>query len=190
MGSAGGAAEPAVLKLCRRLGQAVAKRGCCLLTGACPGLPHEAAGRLGAPGIGEGKLLMDAAVGLMQAYLWRSRVGTRMRHPQRLDAKGRHWGPPHVRVELLTGRPIARLHVGGDGAAPEHGTHGAGAYAGPPPRELIRHRRFVRDEAELYNPGLRLNRTEGRKVRAIGKTRLATRCFRDNREHPQTRNRR
>jgi len=43
MGSAGGGAEPAVLELCRRLGGAVAKRGCCLLTGACPGLPHEAA---------------------------------------------------------------------------------------------------------------------------------------------------
>jgi hypothetical protein len=43
MGSAGGAAEPAVSTLCRRLGQAVAKRACCLLTGACPGLPHEAA---------------------------------------------------------------------------------------------------------------------------------------------------
>lgn len=43
MGSAGGAAEPAVLGACRRLGRAVAKRGCCLLTGACPGLPHEAA---------------------------------------------------------------------------------------------------------------------------------------------------
>ncbi len=43
MGSAGGAAEPAVLKLCRCLGRAVAKRGCCLLTGACPGLPHEVA---------------------------------------------------------------------------------------------------------------------------------------------------
>jgi len=43
MGSAGGAAEPDVSILCRRLGQAVANRGCCLLTGACPGLPHEAA---------------------------------------------------------------------------------------------------------------------------------------------------
>lgn len=43
MGSAGGAAEPAVLELCRHLGRAVAERGCCLLTGACPGLPHEAA---------------------------------------------------------------------------------------------------------------------------------------------------
>jgi hypothetical protein len=41
MGSAGGDMEPAVAELCRRLGRAIAGRGCCLLTGACPGLPHE-----------------------------------------------------------------------------------------------------------------------------------------------------
>ena len=41
MGSAGGDTEPAVADLCRRLGAAIALRGCCLLTGACPGLPHE-----------------------------------------------------------------------------------------------------------------------------------------------------
>lgn len=42
MGSADGKAEPIVLELCRRLGRAVAESGCCLLTGACPGLPHTA----------------------------------------------------------------------------------------------------------------------------------------------------
>jgi hypothetical protein len=42
MGSSGENEEPAVLELCRRLGRAVAERGCCLLTGACPGLPHAA----------------------------------------------------------------------------------------------------------------------------------------------------
>jgi uncharacterized protein (TIGR00725 family) len=42
MGSAGGDLEASHLDLCRRLGQAVARRGCCLLTGACPGLPHAA----------------------------------------------------------------------------------------------------------------------------------------------------
>ena len=42
MGSADGQAEPAVLELCRKLGRAVAENGCCLLTGACPGLPHAA----------------------------------------------------------------------------------------------------------------------------------------------------
>jgi hypothetical protein len=42
MGSAGAPLEPTVAALCRRLGWAIADRGCCLLTGACPGLPHEA----------------------------------------------------------------------------------------------------------------------------------------------------
>jgi uncharacterized protein (TIGR00725 family) len=42
MGSAGGDAEPAVAGACRTLGRAIAERGCCLLTGACPGLPHDA----------------------------------------------------------------------------------------------------------------------------------------------------
>jgi uncharacterized protein (TIGR00725 family) len=41
MGSAGGEFAPALQKLCRRLGRAIAERGCCLLTGACPGLPQE-----------------------------------------------------------------------------------------------------------------------------------------------------
>ena len=41
MGSANEPAEPAVTALGRRLGRAVAERGACLLTGACPGLPHE-----------------------------------------------------------------------------------------------------------------------------------------------------
>ena len=42
MGSASENENPAVLELCRMLGRAVAARGCCLLTGACPGLPHAA----------------------------------------------------------------------------------------------------------------------------------------------------
>jgi uncharacterized protein (TIGR00725 family) len=33
--------EPEVADACRRLGRAVASRGICLLTGACPGAPHE-----------------------------------------------------------------------------------------------------------------------------------------------------
>ena len=41
MGSAGGGIEPEVSALCRKLGRAIARSGCCLLTGACPGLPHE-----------------------------------------------------------------------------------------------------------------------------------------------------
>jgi uncharacterized protein (TIGR00725 family) len=42
MGSSGGDVEPNVAALSRSLGRAIAKHGCCLLTGACPGLPHEA----------------------------------------------------------------------------------------------------------------------------------------------------
>lgn len=40
MGSAGGESDARVEELCSRLGRAIATRGCCLLTGACPGLPH------------------------------------------------------------------------------------------------------------------------------------------------------
>jgi len=42
MGSAGGELEASVAESCRRLGSAIATSGCCLLTGACPGVPHEA----------------------------------------------------------------------------------------------------------------------------------------------------
>ncbi len=41
MGSAGGVLPDAVAATCDRLGRAIASHGCCLLTGACPGLPHE-----------------------------------------------------------------------------------------------------------------------------------------------------
>ncbi|MHB8772786.1 MAG: SLOG cluster 4 domain-containing protein [Syntrophales bacterium] len=41
MGSAGGRMTPALASRCRLLGRAIAEQGCCLLTGACPGLPHE-----------------------------------------------------------------------------------------------------------------------------------------------------
>lgn len=41
MGSAGGDLGPPIAEICRRLGRTIAVRGCCLLTGACPGLPHE-----------------------------------------------------------------------------------------------------------------------------------------------------
>jgi uncharacterized protein (TIGR00725 family) len=42
MGSAGGNPPKAAFRKIRRLGQEVAKRGFILITGACPGLPHEA----------------------------------------------------------------------------------------------------------------------------------------------------
>jgi uncharacterized protein (TIGR00725 family) len=41
MGSASEPSDPAVAAVCRRLGRTIAERGACLLTGACPGLPHE-----------------------------------------------------------------------------------------------------------------------------------------------------
>ena len=42
MGSAATDFENEVAQTCRRLGRAIAEQGCCLVTGACPGLPHEA----------------------------------------------------------------------------------------------------------------------------------------------------
>lgn len=42
MGSANGDVDSAVATRCRALGHAIADRGCCLLTGACPGFPHDA----------------------------------------------------------------------------------------------------------------------------------------------------
>jgi uncharacterized protein (TIGR00725 family) len=43
MGSAGGELSDSVAEACRELGRSIASTGCCLLTGACPGLPHEVA---------------------------------------------------------------------------------------------------------------------------------------------------
>jgi hypothetical protein len=42
MGSASGELDPAVVVGVRRLGAAIARAGCTLVTGACPGLPMEA----------------------------------------------------------------------------------------------------------------------------------------------------
>jgi hypothetical protein len=42
MGSAGGELSREVLDMAYRMGRAIAQRGCVLITGACPGLPHEA----------------------------------------------------------------------------------------------------------------------------------------------------
>ncbi|HEY3397769.1 MAG TPA: hypothetical protein VGM19_08960 [Armatimonadota bacterium] len=43
MGSAGGVLDPDALHKCYTLGQCIAREDCVLLTGACPGLPHESA---------------------------------------------------------------------------------------------------------------------------------------------------
>lgn len=41
MGSAAEIGDPELIKHCRSLGRAIAEQGCCVLTGACPGMPHE-----------------------------------------------------------------------------------------------------------------------------------------------------
>lgn len=41
MGSASEEMDQSVAEVCRGLGRTIAEEGCCLLTGACPGLPHE-----------------------------------------------------------------------------------------------------------------------------------------------------
>ena len=43
MGSAGGVIPEATRRLCYQLGVAIAKSGCVLITGACPGLPYDCA---------------------------------------------------------------------------------------------------------------------------------------------------
>ena len=42
MGSAGGVLTEPQLTLARRLGRRIAEKGCVIVTGACPGLPHAA----------------------------------------------------------------------------------------------------------------------------------------------------
>jgi len=42
MGSAGGDLSREILQKAYRMGQEIARRGCVLITGACPGLPHQA----------------------------------------------------------------------------------------------------------------------------------------------------
>lgn len=41
MGSAAEISDTEHIQQCRSLGRAIAKQGCCVLTGACPGMPHE-----------------------------------------------------------------------------------------------------------------------------------------------------
>jgi uncharacterized protein (TIGR00725 family) len=43
MGAAGGVLDPGVRKQCYQLGRSIAKAGCVLITGACPGLPYDSA---------------------------------------------------------------------------------------------------------------------------------------------------
>lgn len=41
MGSAAEISDSELIQQCRSLGRAIAEQGCCVLTGACPGMPHE-----------------------------------------------------------------------------------------------------------------------------------------------------
>ncbi len=68
MGSASDPADATLAARCRRLGRAIAERGCCLLTGACPGLPHETV--LGAKQVG------GHVVGISPAATLREHVET------------------------------------------------------------------------------------------------------------------
>ena len=67
MGAASGEYPPAILEQCRLLGAAIARRGCCILTGACPGLPQAAV--IGAKGISRGH-----AIGISPAMSFREHV--------------------------------------------------------------------------------------------------------------------
>lgn len=64
MGSAGGQFNGSAVDLCRELGRAVGEAGCCLLTGACPGMPHEAV--LGAKEAGGHVVGISPAVSLIE----------------------------------------------------------------------------------------------------------------------------
>ena len=62
MGSAGGDLAPEVRQKARELGEQIARHGCVILTGACPGLPHESV--LGAKQAGGLVVGISPALGL------------------------------------------------------------------------------------------------------------------------------
>lgn len=95
MGSASTAEEPRVLDLCRTLGRAVAQRGCCLLTGACPGLPHAAV--LGALEAG------GHVVGISPASTLRE-------HVEVFDSPYRDYGVMIFTGLGLMGRELVNIH--------------------------------------------------------------------------------
>jgi uncharacterized protein (TIGR00725 family) len=64
MGSASCETEVVIQEACHRLGRAIAENGCCLLTGACPGLPHAAV--LGAKKAGGHVVGVSPAVSLKE----------------------------------------------------------------------------------------------------------------------------
>lgn len=74
VGSAGGELDSQVCEKARQLGTVVAQRGCVLITGACPGYPHEAV--LGARAAG------GLVIGISPALCWQEHV-ERYRGPWR-----------------------------------------------------------------------------------------------------------
>jgi uncharacterized protein (TIGR00725 family) len=66
VGSAGGRIEKEVAARAYALGEAAARRGCVLITGACPGYPHQAV--LGAKAAG------GLVVGISPALCWQEHV--------------------------------------------------------------------------------------------------------------------
>lgn len=64
MGSAAGLDNPELIQQCRSLGRAIASQGCCVLTGACPGMPHEVV--LGAKDAGGHSMGISPAVHLKE----------------------------------------------------------------------------------------------------------------------------
>jgi uncharacterized protein (TIGR00725 family) len=64
MGSAGGVLTPQARELCRELGRQIGKHNCIIITGACPGLPHEAV--LGAKEFGALAIGISPALALQE----------------------------------------------------------------------------------------------------------------------------
>ncbi|WP_395730770.1 hypothetical protein [Prosthecobacter sp.] len=64
MGSAAEISDSEIIKQCRSLGRAIAEQGCCVLTGACPGMPHEVV--LGAKEMGGNSMGISPAVHLRE----------------------------------------------------------------------------------------------------------------------------
>lgn len=64
MGSAAEIDKPELIRQCRSLGRAIADQGCCVLTGACPGMPHEVV--LGARAVGGHSMGISPAVHLKE----------------------------------------------------------------------------------------------------------------------------
>ncbi|MGD9518667.1 MAG: hypothetical protein AB7W28_04055 [Armatimonadota bacterium] len=63
VGSAGGPLDPEICERAHRVGYRIAQQGCILITGACPGYPHEAA--VGAKASG------GLVVGISPALSWK-----------------------------------------------------------------------------------------------------------------------